>query len=477
MTVSSAVKIVRVGVVSSISKLDPRDSADHVSSLVLAQIFETPYVTDGAGSGASPCLFEPLKQESVDGLHYSAAVRPNVRFSDGTVLTADIAARALRGAGVLAKRATVEVRGDRVWFTLAARNPRFELTLAQSGCAIVLDKGLQFHGTGPFMFEQRPNLRLLQTASSIRLVRNPQYRGQSHVDEVEFVVLPADADGSPRKIVEALRHAEIDLTTSLPVSDLSVHQLTGFSPVVKPANSTAMLFLNRERRLLRETSMRRGIAAALDVHEIASKSYDRNPMAFVAGSVLPPSMWRSATPPSADRIEAKRLIEASGGKGAKLTLAMPWAPRPYLPKPMAAAEAVRTQLAAVGIEVSIVETKSSDDFMTTLSGGRFDLALAGWIADTTDPADFYEALLWSRSIGDENGSNNSRWNDPATDDALARFREHPTEENRQRIESIVRDEAPLIPLIYGQSTVIHARRLRNVTISPIGILPLNDISM
>ncbi len=481
MSVSSAVKTVRVGVVSSISKLDPRDSADHVSSLVLAQIFETPYATDGAGNSASPCLFEPLKPESLDGLQYSAAVRPNIRFSEGTVLTADIAARALRGAGVLAKRATVEVRGDRVWFTLAARNPRFELTLAQSGCAIVLDKGLQFHGTGPYMFEQRPNLRLLQTATSIRLVRNPQYRGQSTVDEVEFVVLPADADGSPRKIVEKLRQGEIDLTTSLPVSDLSVHQLTGFSPVVKPANSTAMLFLNRERRLLRETSMRRGIAAALDVHEVASKSYDRNPMAFVAGSVLPPSMWRSATPPSADRAEAKRLIEsslkASGDSNARLTLAVPWAPRPYLPKPMAAAEAVRTQLAAVGIDVSIAETKSSDDFMATLAGGRFDLALAGWIADTTDPADFYEALLWSRSIGDENGSNNSRWNDPATDDALSRFRLHPTEENRQHIETIVRDEAPLVPLIYGQSTVIHARRLRNVTISPIGILPLNDISM
>jgi ABC-type transport system substrate-binding protein len=476
MSVSSAVKTVRVGVVSSISKLDPRESADHVSALVLAQIFDTPYV--GAdGSRATPCLFEPLKQESVDGLHYSAAVKPGIRFSEGTVLTADIAARALRGSSVLAKRATIEVRGDRVWFTLAARNPRFELTLAQSGCAIVLDKGLQIHGTGPFMFEQRPNLRLLQTATSVRLVRNPQYQGPSLVDEVEFVVLPADADGTPRKIVEALRKGEIDLTTSLPVSDLAAHQLTGFSPVVKPANSTAMLFLNREKRLLRETSMRRGIAAALDVHEIASKSYDRNPMAFVAGSVLPPSMWRSTTPPSADRMEAAKLIEASGGKGARLTLAVPWAPRPYLPRPMAAAEVIRAQLAAVGIDISIVETKSSDDFMTTLAGGRFDLALAGWIADTTDPADYYEALLWSRSIGDENGSNNSRWSDPTTDDALARFRVQPSEENRQAIERILRDEAPLIPLIYGQSTVIHARRLRNVTISPIGILPLNDISM
>jgi hypothetical protein len=77
------VKSVRVGVLSSISKLDPRESADHVSAQVLAQVFDTPYV--------------------------------------GSV-------RALRGTGVLAKRAAVEVRGERVWFTLAARNPRFELT-------------------------------------------------------------------------------------------------------------------------------------------------------------------------------------------------------------------------------------------------------------------------------------------------------------------------------------------------------------
>jgi hypothetical protein len=144
MSVSSAVKTVRVGVVSSISKIDPRDSADHVSALVLAQIFETPYLGGEGGTGATPCLFEPLKQESLDALQYSAAVRPGIRFSEGTPLTADIAARSLRSAGVLAKRAAVEVRGDRVWFTLTARNPRFELTLAQSGCSIVLDKGLQF---------------------------------------------------------------------------------------------------------------------------------------------------------------------------------------------------------------------------------------------------------------------------------------------------------------------------------------------
>jgi hypothetical protein len=155
----------------------------------------------------------------LDRLHVQQFSRLLRDVVDRTGCTVIFAADDLKWAAV-STAIQLSPRGDRVWFTLR-RNPRFELTLAQSGCSIVLDKGQQFHGTGPFLFEHRPNLRLLQTASSIRLVRNPRYRGQSVVDEVEFVVLPADADGTPRRIVEALRKGEIDLTTSLPVSGIS----------------------------------------------------------------------------------------------------------------------------------------------------------------------------------------------------------------------------------------------------------------
>src|SRR3954447_18922803 len=112
---------------------------------------------------------------SLARLMAESGVTQLARFSDGTAVTADIVARSLRSTKALVNKAIVDVHGDRVWFTLSAVNPRFDLTLTQSNCSIVLDRGTQLLGTGPFMFEHRPNLKLLQREPSIKLVRNPHH--------------------------------------------------------------------------------------------------------------------------------------------------------------------------------------------------------------------------------------------------------------------------------------------------------------
>ncbi|HEX6100895.1 MAG TPA: ABC transporter substrate-binding protein [Thermoanaerobaculia bacterium] len=469
-------KVVRVGLLSAICKIDPRDSADSISDLILGQVFETPYAIVSGETQVRPLLFEPLRAEGK--LQYSAAVRPGVKFSDGTPLTAELAARSLRGAKILHNKTAVEVRGDRVWFTLTAPNPRFDLTLTQPNTALVLDRGIQLLGTGAFMFDHRPNLRLLQAAKSFRLIRNPHHAGKSAVDEIEFRICPAAEDGTPRELIDALRNGEVDVTTSLTMADLTTHQLAGVAPSMQPGNSTGFLVFNCERRALANTDVRRGIALALDVHELAAKSFDKNPAAFVAASLLPPMMGRATGLPATDREAAMRLLDASGAKPGRLTLLVPWAPRPYMPKPLQAAQAVQRQLAQVGIAVALHETKTSDEFFGDLVRGNYDLALAGWIADTPDPADFFEALLWSKMCGFENHhSNHSRWRNEAMDAALARFREQPTEEHKREIHRMIREEAPLVPLLYGQAVVVHSRKMRNVSVSATGVLTLSGVTV
>src|SRR5688572_31454809 len=100
-------RVIRVGVLSGVSKLDPREAIDNVSGMVLGQVFEAPYKIAAGETAVHPQLFEPLRAEG--RLQYSAAVLPGVRFSDGTPLTADLAARSLRGAKVLQNKAAVEV--------------------------------------------------------------------------------------------------------------------------------------------------------------------------------------------------------------------------------------------------------------------------------------------------------------------------------------------------------------------------------
>jgi ABC-type oligopeptide transport system substrate-binding subunit len=156
---------------------------------------------------------------------------------------------------------------------------------------------------------------------------------------------------------------------------------------------------------------------------------------------------------------------------------VPWAPRPYMPKPLPVAQEIARQLGEIGITVDLLETKTGEEFFNDLVRGNYDLALAGWIADTPDPADFFEALLWSKMCEGENHSNHSRWKSRVMDEALMRFREAPTEEHKREIHRLVRDEAPLVPLIYGQSVVVHSRKMRNVTMSATGVLSLAGVTL
>lgn len=471
-------RIVRVGVLSAITKLDLREAIDSISGMVLGQIYDAPYsvVTSPAGEPqAQPLLFEPLRAEGK--LKFSAAIRPGVKFSDGTPLTADLAARSLRGAKVLASKAKIDVEGDRVVFTLTEPNPRFDLALTQAVTSIVLDRPMQLLGTGAFMFEQRPNLRTLQTATSFRLVPNPHYAGKRGVDEIEFRVYPAAEDGTPRALIDALRAGEVDLTTALTMADVTANQLTGMALSLQPGNSTGVLFYNCQRPALAKAEVRRGLSLALDLHDLATRSFDKNPAAFLAPNLLPPMMGRPSGFPVLDRREANRLLDASGAKPKRLSLLVPWAPRPYMPKPLPLAQAVQRQLAEVGVTVDLREPKTSEQFFDDLVRGNYDMALAGWIADTPDPADFFETLLWSKMCEGERHSNLSRWKSPVMDAALARFREQPTEEHKKAINQIIRDEAPLLPLIYGQSVVVHSRKIKNVSMSATGVLPLSAVTV
>ena len=481
MTVAAALtngKSIHVGVLSGMTALDPRDATDNVTGMILGQIYEPPYAMSAGSTSAVPRLVAgPLRPEpSTPGRPvYSAAVRPDVVFSDGTPLTAELMARSLRGSSVLHNKAEVDSRGDRVFFTLSGPNPRFELTLTQDNCAIVLERGGQLLGTGPFAFAQRPTLHTLQAGHAIVLQRNPHAAKRS-VDEVVFRVYPAEKDGSPTALAEAFRRGEVDLTSTLSLHEIARYGLTHVQPSLQPGNSTGILYFNTRR--VADRTVRRAIATAIDLHKIAECCFEKNPMAFVATSLLPPMMGRTTGVPHQSATEAKRLFDEAGPKKPRrLSLLVPWGPRPYLPKPMLVAQSMRQQLAAFDITIDLLETPTADRFFTDLAAGHYDLALGGWIADTPDPADYYEALLWSKMADGEYHSNDSQWRDAATDAALQRFRQDPTEANRAELFRIVHDEAPLLPLVYGQSVVVHTRKVRNVTVTPTGVISLGAAAL
>jgi ABC-type transport system substrate-binding protein len=315
----------------------------------------------------------------------------------------------------------------------------------------------------------------MRSAGVSRLIRNPRYRSPVALDELLFTIYPAEPDGTPLALIEAAKRGEIDITLNLSVNEMTKYGISGFHAMQQPSNSTSILYFNSEKAPLTDVNLRRALQNAIDTTPIASINYERNHFAFVAGDIIPPLM--GAMPPLLKR--DRELLRHFPKKPARLSLVVPWTPRPYILRPLLSAQEIAKQLAAYGIIVDLIVTKSSEDFFSTLARGEYDMALAGWVADNPDPAEFYESLLSSAQVSTPSQylSNLARWRKPEMDAALAAYRAELTPANRKAITDMIEREAILVPLVYGASTAIKTRKVKNVQITPAGHLPFGEVEL
>lgn len=471
----------RVGVVAAPSALDPRVAKDTATHTLLRQIFEPPYVV--RNGRAVPLLFDgPLTSEA--GSNYSARVAKNISLADGTPLTAEIAARSLAATKSVTDKAKVRHEGDRIVFDLNEPDPRFDLVLTSTYCCIVLQKGEELLGTGAFMFERPANMRALAASSEIRLVRNPRFRREPAMKAVTFVVYPPDADGTPTRLLDACARGDVDFSAALTSLHVAKIPVGVVHPNIQNGVSTALLSFNTTAPTLRDKRVRRALAVSLDKTSIAKRSFERNPLAFVAKDILPPALDPNEAelfPFSA--AEGARLFSQSGvSKPVSLKLLIPWAPRPYAPNPALIGEEIARQHAQLGITTEVIRPRSSDDYYSSLAAGRYDIVFSGWIPDSPDPADTYESLLSSRMVPRIGGSNStannlSRIESASIDRALAAFRAAPSDATKKALREAIQDEVPLLPVLKGQAVVVLSRTVRNFQHSLDGVYALEELTI
>jgi ABC-type transport system substrate-binding protein len=463
-------KVLRVGTLTPVQDLDPRRTQELGTVMVLTQVFEPPYELPAEDQPPRPLVFGEALRVEEGGTLLSAAVRPGISFSDGTPLTAELAAASLGSTEVVARAASVEARGDRVWFRLQRPNPRFDVVLAQSYSGLVLQRDGKVLGTGPFVVVEEG-----REPGLVRLLRNPHYRSPVPLDEVQFCSYPsADA------LAAAVDGGEVDFTSALSRDDVA--RVREARKQFLPGASTAILYMNTERPGLSDARLRRALAFGIDRVEVTRTSYS-NALAFAASSLLPPMMgsFRDGFVYSPDK--ARELVRELGAEvPERLRMALVWAPRPYLPQPKTAATVLARQLGEVGLRVEVVPTATNDEYNHKVRSGDYDLLLSGWIADTLDSADYLEANLSSELIPTldappVNRANRSRWRDRTMDEALARFRHQRSEEARGIVLERMREEVPLMPLMYGPTVVVCGWRVKNFEPSPLGLPGLGAVDV
>lgn len=471
--------VLRVGLLAPVESLDPRGAWELGRALVSSQVFETPYAVRGVSLEAEPLLFEEPPVEESAGAPgrqvFSAKLREGVRFSDGSELTVGEAAAILGRSQALSGRTRVEAKGERIFFELERPNSRFDLALTVLDCAMVREEGDSLIGTGPYvpLAPLRGDVPASgPDAGGVRLIRNPHYRRSVAIEEIRFEVYPPEPDGTPRSLLEAIEGGEVDFSNVLTNEHLKT--LRGVRRHSVPGNSTALLFFNTDR--LSDPAARQAMSMAIHRKGLASLLYT-DPITIAnntANGLLPPMLGWSLDGIVCNPLEARETLRPYRDRLPNpLRLLVIWGPRPYLPRPARVASKLAEQLAEVGLDVEVEQSTGAEDLSRRIAAGEFDLYLGGWIADTPDPVDFLEALLFSEAIpgvgrGMANQANFSRWRWPAADDVLERLRGNPDDRDRLKLLRDVAEQVPILPLLYGPATAVNAWRLEGFSLSPIG---------
>jgi peptide/nickel transport system substrate-binding protein len=430
---------------------------------------------------------------SPDATAYTFKLREDVKFHDGTPLTAeavkvtfdrivDPETRAQTAFSFIGPYERTEVV-DRFTVRVRFKSPHASFLNGASSpyLGIISPAALQkygrdfgrvvFVGTGPFM------LQSYRTDAEVTLVRNPNYNWASRVFKHE---------GLPylRNIVyriipeEAIRVATLETGETLFIEDVPVTDYQRFKSArdkvlleIPQAGSGWSLMMNQQRAPTNELALRRAVMHAIDKDGLVRTVW--NNVFKAACSPLTPNMF-GFDPDTCKKVtynpdQARRLLDEAGWRpgpdgirvrgGERLRLEFYLQPTPQKNQEMAAF--IQANLKQVGIEVNL-NVLARAGYLDAVRQGRHHFQY--WWDTGTDPGQMLRILFHSRNAG--GGTNRNNYRNPEMDRLIEQI--DATADPAKRREAIVRaqqkaiDDAVMVYLADPPSLYAHDRSVSGV---------------
>ncbi|MEH3087760.1 MAG: ABC transporter substrate-binding protein [Xylophilus ampelinus] len=415
-------------------------------------------------------------------------LRPGARFHDGSAVTADAAAAALRRArgqpGVLrlAPIAAIDADGDAVRIALERPFALLPGLLAHSATQVL----------APSAFDAAGRV--------VAVVGSGPYRIAALAPPQGLEAAWFDGHGGPRPAVRRLRYlsagraetrallaesGQADLAFGLDPAAIARLRRTRAArgpsaPEIAETTlpRTTVLKLNAGHRWLADPRARQALSLALDRTGIA-RALMRAPE-LAATQLFPPGMpgWHQPglAPLGHDPAGARRLLAAlgwapgadgmlrrPGGEPFALTLQC-FVDRPELP---ILATILQEQWRQVGIAVRVAVGNSSDVPAGHRSGALELALMARSFSIVPDPVGTLLQDFGSAAGGDWGAMG---WSDPALADALqslARDAHAPRDALRARVAAILQRELPVIPLTWYRQAAAVGPRVDGFSLDPL----------
>lgn len=396
----------RYGLSSAPSCADPAQASTNQTVNVTRQVVDS-LVDQNRDTGAlTPWLAERFAA-SPDGRSFTFTLRPDVTFSDGRPLTAQVvkqnfdalggsasghsagSTRTLQASAFLLgyegtdtpdpRTAVVRFREPNVQFLQAASTTQLGI-LAPSTVRRSFDErctAANVIGSGPYRYSGWEQNR------SATLARRDGYRWAPHIGfgptarykTLEFSVVPesgvrAGSVGAGQLDAAADPQPQDRRTLSSAGATLVSRSNPGLPYVIQP---------NISRGVLADQDVRRAVTTALNRPELVATVLGENFRPATSALATTTPGYRGDSNVRYDPKESGRVLDAAGWRvsgdgirekdGTKLTFDVIYSPEFYGNKPIL--ELVQQQLRAVGIGMSVT-TLSNDDFLSRRSAGDFD---------------------------------------------------------------------------------------------------------
>ncbi len=458
-------KTIRFGLASAPTNLDPRYATDATSARINRLLYSR-LVDFGEDATPIPALakWEPLTPTQ----YRFTLIEPRPTFPDGTTLdTDDIKSTYLSvldpkssspHRGLLRNISRIETPTEStIDFFLTHPDPLFPgYVIIGILPANLIATNHSFHdqpvGSGPFLFQQRPD--------DTRLI----LKRRKDTQLVEFVRIPDPTVRSLKLLAGEIHLLQNDLPPELVAylanqPSLSLRQQQG--------SNFAYLGFNHQDPVVGQGLVRKAIAHAINREQIIQ--FVLGGRARPAQALFPPSHWVGNPALQAyryDTSQAKLLLQQAGyDRNRRPTLVYKTSTDPFR---LRLATIIQDQLQQVGINVSI-HSHDWGTFYGDIKTGRFQMYSLAWVGLKTP--DIFRQAFHSQFVPPK-GVNRGRYTDPTTDQLILEA-ESTTDRNQQQrwyreLQARLLDRLPYVPLWYEDHFVLFTNMIEGYALKADG---------
>jgi oligopeptide transport system substrate-binding protein len=465
--------------------LDPQSASDLASTRIAAEQFEG--LTRFSANGLPEAGLSQHWQESAGGLDWRFSLRPGLRFSDGTPITAQtfvaVFARLRASAtasphGALFEAITAMTADGplSLRITLNAPTPHLPELLAHPAIA-----ALPVHQKG--WITQRPvvssgayRLTDWQLGNAIDLERNPAWHGGA-------APTPKIRWRAVSDTLVALRQfqgGEADVVGEVPSSRLEdIRAQNPGALRIAPYNGSYYFAFNTRKPPFDDVRVRRALSLVVDRDWLATKLMGTG--VTPAWGVIPEGIsglkgfkpeWANAEY-EARREQAQQLLKAAGyGASNPLQFEIRFNSDTDHRR---VAVALASMWRMVGVEAQLLNSEASLHF-ASLRRGDFALARSGWIGDVAAPENYLAVHTRSNGTGNYAGFADVRFETLLT---AARKEADPARRAlaMRAAEARLMEESPILPLWTYVSKSLVAERVEGWQDNPSNQHPSRTLSI